>query len=123
MKEYELAVVLHPDLEIDLKGASSRLEKLIEQIDGKIVKKDEWGKQRLAYAINNQVFGVYVIYQLELNPAKVGELEQGLLLSEEVLRHLLLIPLPETPESEEKVVADKPAATDNKTTKAKAKVE
>ena len=50
-KLYELTVLLHPDLEIDLEKPLKKVEKIITDNGGKITKKDEWGKKRLAYPI------------------------------------------------------------------------
>ena len=51
MRNYEIAVVLHPDLEIDLESTTTKVEKIITDLGGKIVKKDNWGKRKLAYEI------------------------------------------------------------------------
>lgn len=91
MKRYELAVVLHPDLEIDLKGAKERLTALFTKTDGKVINSEDWGKQKLAYPIKKQNFGIYQFYTLDLPPQKVNELERELVLDEELLRHLLII--------------------------------
>lgn len=90
MKKYELAVVLHPDLEIDLEAPLERLDALLSLAKARVRKRDNWGKRKLAYQINKQSFGVYVFYMLELEPDRVAGLERGLGLSDEVLRHLLV---------------------------------
>ncbi|MFI5240388.1 MAG: 30S ribosomal protein S6 [Candidatus Saccharimonadia bacterium] len=90
MRPYELVVLLHPDLEIDADAPISKLEKLAENAGGKIVKRDNWGKKRLAYRFKNQDFAVYVYFEIQMDPAKVPGFERNLLLSEEVLRHLLV---------------------------------
>lgn len=90
MKEYELVVILHPDLEIDVDAPVSKIEKLITAADGKIVKKDNWGKKRLTYAIKKQQFGVYIYMEVDLEPDKVRQLESTLRITEEVMRFLLV---------------------------------
>lgn len=91
MKTYELVVLLHPDLEIDPTAPIEKLEKLIANVNGKIVKRDNWGKKRLAYPINKQQFAVYVYFELQLEASKVRPLNDTIQLSEEVMRHILVV--------------------------------
>lgn len=113
MRPYELVVLLHPDLEIDVDTPISKLEKLVDTAGGKVIKRDNWGKKRLAYRIKHQDFAVYVFFELQMDPAKVPGFERNLLLTEEVMRHLLVSK--ETPkaqpESSKKVKATKAAAS------------
>lgn len=95
MRPYELVVLLHPDLEIDADAPIKKLEKLIEGLGGKIIKRDNWGKKRLAYPVKKQDFAVYVFFKLSIEPENVRKLEDSLLITEEVLRHLLVTEVPE----------------------------
>ena len=90
MRPYELIVLLHPDLEIDVDTPVSKIEKLVQQLDGKIIKKDNWGKRRLAYRVRKQDFAVYLYFELSLPTSAVRELENTILITEEVIRHLLV---------------------------------
>ena len=51
MKQYELTVLIHPDMEMNLTLALDKISKLIESVEGKITKSTEEGKKRLAYPI------------------------------------------------------------------------
>ena len=51
MKEYELTVLIHPDLEADLETPLDKVCKLVKDNGGEIVSEDNWGKKRLAYRI------------------------------------------------------------------------
>ena len=62
MKQYELVVLLHPDLEIDVDTPISKIEKLSDGVDGKGTNRDNWGKKRLAYAVKKNQFGIYVYF-------------------------------------------------------------
>lgn len=93
MREYELVVLLHPDLEIDADAPIAKVEKLITDAGGKITKRDNWGKKRLAYPVKKQQFGIYVYFELELEPTTVRELESQLLITEEVIRFLIVTKL------------------------------
>lgn len=90
MKQYELVVLLHPDLEIDVDTPISKIEKLIDGVDGKITKRDNWGKKRLAYPVKKNQFGIYVYFEVDLKPEAVRQLEASLLITEEVIRFLLV---------------------------------
>ncbi|MEX0668727.1 MAG: 30S ribosomal protein S6 [Candidatus Saccharimonadales bacterium] len=109
MQQYELAVLLHPDLEIDIQTPLQRLEKDIASSGGKIVKRDDWGKRKLAYPINNHTFAIYLFYILEVEPTKVDSLEQQLRLNDEIIRHLVVKfdPSTETDDEDEKEASKK----------------
>jgi len=90
MKEYELTVLLHPDLEIDLEKPLGKIKKLIKDCGGAISKEDNWGKRRLAYPIKRENFAVYVYFELELPPEGVKKINDTLNITDEVLRFLLV---------------------------------
>ena len=90
-KTYELMVLLHPDLEIDVEAPINKVEALIAAVDGKVLKRDNWGKKRLAYRIARQDFAIYVYFELSLKPESVSALDSTILISEEVLRHILVV--------------------------------
>jgi small subunit ribosomal protein S6 len=85
-----VSVVLHPDLEIDIANALDKIEKIISKSNAKIVKKDNWGKRKLAYKVNKQDWGIYVFYNIEVDPAKVSDINQALRITEEVMRYLIV---------------------------------
>jgi small subunit ribosomal protein S6 len=90
MRRYELMMVLRADLPEDRQ--QSTLERVIRAVaaaDGQIVKVSPWGRRRLAYEIDHQREGSYHIVVFEAGPDFVQELERSLLISEEVLRHLV----------------------------------
>ena len=90
MRHYEIAVVLHPDLEMDQEGATNKIESAITALGGKIDKKDNWGKRKLAYTIRKQDWGIYVFYQVTLDPSKVASMENTLRITDEVIRSLIV---------------------------------
>jgi small subunit ribosomal protein S6 len=90
MRKYEIGVILHPDLEIDLENATNKVERIIESAQGKIEKKDNWGKRKLAYRINNQDWGIYIFYEVKIPPEKVAQIDSSLKITEEVIRYLIV---------------------------------
>ena len=90
MRRYELMLVLRPDLPDDKVQASlERTARAIAAGGGQIVKQAPWGRRRLAYAIDHHREGSYYVILFEAPATAIAELERGLLISEEVLRHLV----------------------------------
>lgn len=90
MKNYELTVLIHPDLEMNLEPALEKIKKLISANGGKITKEENEGKKRLAYAIKGQEFAVYYYYELELPAASPAKISNVLNITDEVIRYLLV---------------------------------
>lgn len=92
MNQYEIAVLYHPDLEIDLEKASSRVTKIFTDNGGKVVADDNWGKRKLAYNIRGNEHAVYVFYTVELPGEAVRKVESTLNITDEVIRFLITRP-------------------------------
>lgn len=92
MNQYEIAVLYHPDLEIDLEKASSRVVKIFTDNGGKVVGEDNWGKRKLAYNIRGNEHAVYVFYTVELPGEAVRKVESTLNITDEVIRFLITRP-------------------------------
>ncbi len=90
MRDYELILILQPDLE---EGATNDLvEKVkgwIVDGSGSVAKIDFWGKRHLAYAIKKQREGQYVHFKMQMPPALGAQLERSLRFQEPVMRFLL----------------------------------
>ncbi len=92
MDKYELAVLYHPDLEIDLEKAEAQVAKHVADAGGKITATDNWGKRKLMYKIAGHEHAVYVFYTLELPAAGVSQLNNILNITGEVIRFLITKP-------------------------------
>lgn len=92
MRQYELTVLIHPDLEMNMQPALDKLAKAVEKVGGKITKEVNEGKKRLAYKIAKQDFAVYYYYELDLPDGKKSakKLSDTLDIADEFLRHLLV---------------------------------
>ncbi len=90
MREYELTVLIHPDLEADLETPLTTVRDIVSNNGGKVVTEDNWGKKRLAYRIAKEDFAVYVHMEVELPAASVAKVDQTLNITDSVLRHLLV---------------------------------
>ncbi|MEX1059146.1 MAG: 30S ribosomal protein S6 [Candidatus Saccharimonadales bacterium] len=92
MNQYEIAILYHPDLEIDLEKAESKVKKIITDNGGKIAKADNWDRRKLAYPINKQEFAVYVFYSVEMPAEAVRKIEQTFNITDEIIRFLITRP-------------------------------
>ena len=90
MKEYELTVLIHPDLEVDIEAPLAKLRKLIKSTGGDIISEDNWGKKKLAYRIKNEDFAVYVYFDLSLPADAPLKISNTLNITDEILRYLLV---------------------------------
>jgi small subunit ribosomal protein S6 len=92
LNQYEIAVLYHPDLEVDLTKAEERVTKIITDNGGKITNTDNWGKRKLAYAIARQEHAIYVFYTAELPGENVQKVEAALNITDEVIRYMITRP-------------------------------
>lgn len=90
MKEYELTVLIHPDLEADLETPLTKVRDIIKNAGGTIVREDNWGKKKLAYPINREEFAVYVYMDVELPADAPLKISNTFNITEEVIRYLLV---------------------------------
>ncbi len=89
MAQYEVAVLYHPDLEVDLTKAEEKVTKLIANNGGKVTGTDNWGKRKLAYPIKGQEHAVYVFYTVDMPGAGLRKVESTLNITDEVIRYLI----------------------------------
>jgi small subunit ribosomal protein S6 len=91
LREYEVLYIVRADLEDEkVQDAVKRVNTLIERSGGTIERTNLWGKRKLAYDVKHQKEGSYVLQDFQLDPGRVPELEGGLKITEEVLRHLIV---------------------------------
>ena len=90
MKEYELSILFHPDLEMNLDPALSKVKKLIETSGGKITKEEPEGKKRLAYPIEGNEFALYYYFNVELPAEAPAKISNALGITDEVIRFLIV---------------------------------
>ena len=90
MKNYELTVVFHPDLEMNIDPALGKVKKIIEANGGKINQEENEGKKHLCYAIKGQDFGIYYFFNVALAPEAPSKITGALNITDEVIRHLLV---------------------------------
>jgi small subunit ribosomal protein S6 len=91
VRRYELMLVFRPDAPDErLAAIIDRTTRQITADGGQIVKVAPWGRRRLAYAIDRHREGAYHIIVFEAPTPVIAELERGIMITEEVLRHLVV---------------------------------
>ncbi|KRE63598.1 30S ribosomal protein S6 [Nostocoides sp. Soil756] len=93
MRQYELMVILDPEL--DDRTVQPSLEKFLNVVttDGGTVDTiDVWGRRRLAYEIKKKAEGIYAVVNFTSEPATAKELDRQLGLNESIMRTKLMRP-------------------------------
>ena len=90
INSYETLFVIDPRLsEDDTKAMSDRFTAMIAA-NGELGKVDVWGRRRLAYPIEDQNEGYYVLVEFKSNPAFPSELERVFGITEGILRSIVV---------------------------------
>ncbi|MDD5887490.1 MAG: 30S ribosomal protein S6 [Oscillospiraceae bacterium] len=88
-KNYEIMLVFSvKDGEDAAKELFEKFKALVEKHDGVINDVDEWGKRKLAYEINDEAEGYYVVVKYAAEPTFPVEMERVLRITDGVLRFL-----------------------------------
>ena len=90
MQKYESMVVLSTKQDEEaIKGLVEKFSHLISA-NGTLVSVDEWGKKRLAYMINKETEGYYVLFTFESESAFPAELDRVFKITEGLLRTMII---------------------------------
>jgi small subunit ribosomal protein S6 len=85
-------LLFRPDLEDDkLQSAVEKVTRAIVNAGGTLTKVSPWGKRRMAYDIQHFREASYFLLHFDIAPSAIRELERGMLISEEILRHLVTV--------------------------------
>ena len=91
MHNYELVIIIHPDLDDEaIEQSLDRIKDWITDGDGNVDKIDKWGKRRLSYQIQKQNEGIYYLLDVSMLPTSIAELERNLTILEPVMRHMIV---------------------------------
>ncbi len=88
MRYYETTYILSPDISVEERQQIQNKLKDVIKKHGRLVKEDDWGRRRLAYAIDHKDFGNYVYLVYEADESTVHKLEHEMNLIPEILRYL-----------------------------------
>ena len=87
--KYEVLYIIDPAQGEEGIAALVEKFKAMVEAEGTLSNIDEWGKRRLAYAINDLTEGYYVLMNFETNPAFPAELERVMKITDGILRCLI----------------------------------
>ena len=91
MNKYELVYIITPDIDEEARNAvHTRVQDLIAQNGGEVGKVDDWGKRRLAYAIDYKTEGWYVLVNFCAESEVPREIERNLGNMDAVLRYQII---------------------------------
>lgn len=91
MRKYELILILQPDLEeAEKKQELEKISKIASSLEGKVEKKEVWGKKTLAYQIKKFNEGIYIQLELNFPEEKISEFEKKIKLENKIIRYLLI---------------------------------
>ena len=90
MRYYETIYIVDPNLENTiLEKTMTEIGQELEKTKAKIINHRDWGKKRLAYQVDNQKYGSFILLQFEIEDlSKMKEFDSWLKLNSLVLRHL-----------------------------------
>jgi len=90
-RDYELGFILNPEVNEEQSNAIlERIQQIVNNHDGQVVRISQWGRRRLAYPIRHQRDDFYVFFDMILTPETVSELDRNLKVTEEILRHIII---------------------------------
>ncbi|MCD5401762.1 30S ribosomal protein S6 [candidate division NPL-UPA2 bacterium] len=91
MADYEGIFIIDAKLgEKEVEKAIVGVEEVIGKNEGKVEKRDSWGKKNLAYEVRGRKEGFYFVVNFQAEPRTMRELEKPYRLNEAILRHLIL---------------------------------
>ena len=89
MNQYEVMYVIDPALEDSARTELiNRFSDLVTKNGGEVDRVDEWGKRRLAYAIQYKTEGYYVLMYIKAPAELPREIERNMQISDSILRYL-----------------------------------
>jgi small subunit ribosomal protein S6 len=91
-RRYETLILLSPHLASDqLAAFKSKVEGILSKGEGQIVRCEERGRQKLAYPVNRELFGYYILYDYRAKSELAAELERNLKIDEQVFKYLTIV--------------------------------
>ena len=88
--KYEVLYIIDPAQGEEGIAALVEKFKAMVEAEGTLLNIDEWGKRRMAYAINDLTEGYYVLMNMEAKPAFPAELERVMKITDGILRCLVI---------------------------------
>jgi small subunit ribosomal protein S6 len=85
--KYDVIYILNPNASTEEAAAvSAKVEQIVADSKGTVLKKDDWGKRRLAYLVQKHREGHFVFYHLSVDTKTIAEITRNLRLLEHVIK-------------------------------------
>ena len=85
--KYDVIYILDPNsTPEEATAVSSKIEQIVADAKGTLLKKDDWGKRRLAYLVQKHREGNYVFMHVSVSPETIAEITRNLRLLEKVIK-------------------------------------
>jgi small subunit ribosomal protein S6 len=92
MRRYETFIILDPDLSAEQRGAViERVQEIMAQMGGFLVRIDEWGSRKLAYTIRKKERGYYVRFDYCGSAPLVNEIERFFRIDERAFKYMTVL--------------------------------
>lgn len=91
MKNYTAMYIIHPELGEDARAKTIEALNAVFTDNGSTIEKvDEWGMRDLAYEIEDQKKGYYVLLKVAATPAAVSEYSRICNIREDIIRYIIV---------------------------------
>lgn len=91
MPIYESIFILKPDLrDEDVDDVVEKTHKIIKDNSGKVMDNEIWGKRRMAYEVDKERYGIYVLIHFEGEGKLIRELDRNYKLMGEILKYIII---------------------------------
>lgn len=93
MREYEVTVIFQTNLDDEARSA------LVERVSGWLTHgeaeadkpvQNVWGQRRLAYPIKNHTEGYYILFDAQLEPDRLADIERSMQYTDDILRYMIV---------------------------------
>jgi|YelNatPaOPRAMG01_1025707.scaffolds.fasta_scaffold05713_13 small subunit ribosomal protein S6 len=91
MNIYENVLILNSNLsDEDIDSSITKIKDFIINQGGEIIKVDLWGRRKLAYEINKNKKGYYVLIYFKIMPSMIKKLEDLYKVSDFIIKYMVL---------------------------------
>jgi len=91
-RRYETLIMLAPNLEAqEMETFKNKVDNIMATGGGQLVRFEDWGRRRLSYPVQKEMFGHYLLYDFQGSPDLSSELERNLKIDEKVFKYLTLV--------------------------------
>jgi len=91
MRKYDIMYIIRPSVEQEARKALiNELHQILIDRGQEEMTVNEWGMRELAYEIDDQKKGYYVVVSVKTSPEAIAELDRVMKIKEDVLRHIVI---------------------------------